>query len=68
MGPIERELRSGRPERHWVFGVHCSIAGFCALKAAAERLGLSNINTAWAARALPDVFSDAIEAAEALGL
>jgi hypothetical protein len=76
MGPIERELRerNGKPVRpgNWL-----SYQAFCLLMGAEESLGLHG-PIGWVGRTdeaqaelnaiLPDIYSEAIEAAEALKL
>lgn len=77
MGPIERELRrcpiGNREIMDWLWRGDTSDLAFDMVIAACERLGLSPdpygySSTYLRAKALPDVMSDAIEAAEALGL
>lgn len=83
MGPIERELRKakGSPDEllQWALGgeVHIKTspdASFDALDAlldAGGHLGLERlcaVSDAWRQKCLPDLFPEAIEAAEALGL
>ena len=66
MGPIEAELRGVAPFYHSIW--QASDAAFEVCIDAAEQLGFSYLREAGAARALPDVLSEAIEAAEALSL
>lgn len=66
MGPIERELRQLCVG--YVDIWRASDEAFGVAFGAAESLGFSRIADADNCRALPDVLSEAIEAAEALGL
>jgi hypothetical protein len=67
MGPAERQLRESVPNLHWyVFGAGLRAAAL--LRGAAEGLGFESLGAAWDGCALQDVWSEAIEAAEALGL
>jgi hypothetical protein len=77
MGPIEAELRSApydnRSIREWAWSVARGDLVFDSIIAACIQLGFSPdplgfTYSAESANALPDVLSEAIEAAEALGL
>ncbi len=72
MGPIAKELWAvtGKPESHWPGQITrlVSNAAYEVTRDAAESLGFPNVSTAYLAGAMPDVLSEAIEAAEALKL
>jgi hypothetical protein len=72
MGPIEAELREAAPDRyHLLYRTSCG--AYELAHGAAVALGFTEppgfpLWAAESAHALPDVLSEAIEAAEALGL
>jgi len=66
VGYAERELRDGYATWQWVSMT--SRAAWLLLCQTSRNLGYENLAAAHTLRALPDVLSEAIEAAEALGL
>lgn len=72
MGPITRELWAvaGLRESLWREQIMrlVSNGAYEVARGAAESLGYPNVSTAYLAGAMPDVLSEAIEAAEALSL
>ncbi len=72
MGPIARELWAvaGQPESHWRGQIMRLVSNdaYAVARDAAESLGFPNVSTASDVGALPDVLSEAIEAAETLNL
>lgn len=71
MGPIERELRKAPMDNdrcyEWLRNV-ASVSAFRFVKEARKQLGFEALWDAANAGAVPDAMSEAIEAAEALGL
>ncbi len=72
MGPIERTLRraplDGEACYSWLWGSGVGFDAFRVVRDARRALGFDSMLQAAEARAIPDVLSEAIEAAEALGL